>query len=61
MNYFDGFPEWVPLRVENDSGDTMCIGIGNKEGYGFTDYISCDGCMAKHVEGENAGDDEFHL
>ena len=47
----------IIVRVENDSGDTLCMGIGNKKGYSFIDYISHDGYMAKRAEGENVGDD----
>lgn len=43
--------------IENDSGDTLCIGIGNRKEHSFIDYISYDGYIAKHVEGENVGDD----
>lgn len=61
LEYVDKKP--IIVRVENDSGDTMCICIGNKEGYSFMDYISCDGCTAKHIKGENVGDDiiSFHM
>ncbi len=47
----------IIVRIENDSGDTLCIGIGNEKEYSFVDYISYDGYIAKHAEEENVGDD----
>lgn len=45
----------ILIRVENDLGDIMCMGIGNREEYSIIDFFPSENCSSKSVEGENTG------
>ena len=45
----------ILIQVENEFGDRMCMGIGNREEYSIIDFIPFDNSSSKSVEGENVG------
>ena len=47
----------ILIRVENDLGDIMCMGIGNREEYSIIDFFPFDNSSSKSVEGENVGNE----
>lgn len=47
--------EPILIRVENDLGDMMCMGIGHREEYSIIDFFPSESSSSKSVEGENAG------
>ncbi len=51
--YVDKQP--ILVRVENNLGDIMCMGIGNREEYSIIDFFPSDSSSSKSVEGENEG------
>lgn len=51
----------ILIRVENDLGDMMCMGIGHREEYSIIDFFPSESSSSKSVEGENAGPELFVL
>lgn len=45
----------ILIRVENNLGDMMCMGIGDREEYSIIDFFPSDNSSSKSVEGENEG------